>query len=240
MALRIVDIDVTEVDRKAPAEIVEQIESIIGNYGFAGSEFVRSFVAAGHHMNVAELRKLILAVAGDFAGEGADSATRRAAQPFALLNVAGELAQEYGLLPADLDIWYMIDWAWGRFLGSAEAETLDSSKFAVQKLRDWILERWASKIQDVRIITNSRDAEGWFDSNYVYIPHQRLSEAAGGVLKEREVAAVLDKLGYIAKRKDKDCRFVNYIAELKAKTKAYALPRGEFGRSPADSPSVPI
>ena len=70
----------------------------------------------------------------------------------------------------------------------------------------------------------------WFDKTCVYIPDHRLSEAAGNILKEREIAAVLDRLEALGKRKATDCRFVSYIPGLGKRLKAYALSRKVFGR----------
>ena len=42
---------------------------------------------------------------------------------------------------------------------------------------------------------NNREAVGWYDHDAVYLPTNRASEAAGGVLKEQRIAAVLDREG---------------------------------------------
>jgi hypothetical protein len=104
---------------------------------------------------------------------------------------------------------------------------------AVTNLRTWIAERWGVSIRATDIDGAHRDALGWYDEDAVYLPTARLREAAGGTLKESEIAKALDEQGLLAKRKDIQHRFVGYIPRV-GRVRAYALSRAEFGRTAWD------
>ena len=61
----------------------------------------------------------------------------------------------------------------------------------------------------------------------------RLREAAGGSLKEIEVAKALDAQGLIVKRRDSKSRYVSYVPQI-GSVKAYALCRSAFGPTGRD------
>ena len=56
MAVRIVDIDVTGVNRNVDQATLAQIAAIEAHYGHAGPAFVRALVAAGAHREATGLR----------------------------------------------------------------------------------------------------------------------------------------------------------------------------------------
>ncbi len=92
----------------------------------------------------------------------------------------------------------VVRWAWGRFKQSTDAMALDPGTQAVTNLRTWIAERWGSSIRPTNSTDGdrvSRDAVGWYDGDAVYLPTARLREAAGGALKETEIAKALDRPG---------------------------------------------
>ena len=99
MAVRILDVDVTSVNRAVPQDALATIDGILNHHGHAGPAFVRHLVEHGYHARPDELRQTILNAARLIAGKDADSMRVRAAVVFALLLVAGGLAKEFGLLP---------------------------------------------------------------------------------------------------------------------------------------------
>ncbi len=69
----------------------------------------------------------------------------------------------------------------------------------------------------------------WFDGNAIYIPTRRIHEAAGNILKEQQIAKMLNDRGFIAKRRN-DRRFtVQWVPGI-GRLECYALSRSEFGR----------
>ena len=82
------------------------------------------------------------------------------------------------------------------------ALALDPDRQAVINIRQYVAERWDVTIKTVKPQTgiNNREAVGWYDDDTVYLPTNRIAEAAGGVLKEQRIAAVLDQVGYLSRR----------------------------------------
>jgi hypothetical protein len=78
----------------------------------------------GHLRNPEELRRQVNRAAGLIAQEAVGTRIR-AATPFALLLVAGELAKALDIIPAAADIRKAVLWAWERYLGSSEAVALE-------------------------------------------------------------------------------------------------------------------
>ena len=100
MAVRIVDIDVTDTNRAVDMTTLAQIDAIERHYGHAGPAFIRALIEAVVHRQPTVLRDRVLRAARQLAGKDADSAKTRAATPFALLLVAGELAKDIRRDPA--------------------------------------------------------------------------------------------------------------------------------------------
>jgi hypothetical protein len=217
---------------------MSRIEAVQEHFGHAGPAFVEGLIAEGLHLRPSELRAGIQDLARRLSGPKGDGALQRAAIPLAILSMAGTLAQQFGLLPETLDVPSIMQWAWARFQASTDAEALDPEQLAITKLQTWISERWGSSIQPIhppevpfageRI--PMRDAVGWYDDEAVYLPAERLREAAGGTLKEIEIAKALLARNLLAKRQGSDRYFVNYVPKI-GKVKAYALSRNGFGRT---------
>jgi hypothetical protein len=229
MTVRIVDIDVTGVNRSVSRDIMDCIEGVKGAYGHAGPEFVRRLVATGTLDEPDALRRRILEISNVMAGDQADSSLRRAATPFAILFATGELMKAFDILPKTTDVNKAVLWAWKNFRSSRECETLDTDTDVISSVQDWVIRHWGSSIHDAKDSKNSKESMAWFDADNVYIPRHNLAAAAGGIMKEKEVASVLVRAGAITKTKASDCRFVSYVPGIGA-TKAYALARKIFGR----------
>ena len=232
MAVRITDIDVTDVNRAVPRKTLQAIEHIHHNYGLAGPTFIRAIIARGLHRRPVELREMVFKSARDLAGETADSAKIRAALPLALLHQAGVLAQQFGLIPQKEDaVAGAVRWAWNKFQKSSDAEVLDPEEQVTSNLQTWVAERWdvAIKKVDARDGVNNRDAFGWYDEKAVYIPKSRLYEAAGKALKRTQVANILNERSLLVKKQDADRFTTDYVPKV-GKVTAYALDIKTFGR----------
>jgi hypothetical protein len=232
MAVRIVDIDVTGVNRQVDAATLRDINEIDFHYGHAGPCFVRQLIANGLHRQPAALRDRVLKAARTLAGGNADSATVRAAIPLAQLRVAGELAKNFDLIPGTTAVMEAVLWGWTRFRQSSDAAVLDPETQAIARLRTWIAERWEVTIKSVHDADgkNNREAVAWFDETSVYIPKDTLREAAGGALRGSEVASILARRGLLAKRTETDRLYVRFVPKV-GRVEAYALSRSQFGRS---------
>lgn len=87
----------TSGDAKDLADAIKQAART--HYGTAGPEFVRRLIAKGVAEVVGEARAAIAAFARDHVPPGADGQVRRAADTFALVGYAGELAISLGVVP---------------------------------------------------------------------------------------------------------------------------------------------
>jgi hypothetical protein len=232
MAVRIVDVDVTEINRQVDQHVLRQIAHIEAHHGHAGPAFVKAFIEAGYHREAIALRAEILAKAQRLAGDGADSARIRAATPFALLQMAGDLAAEFNLIPETTDIDGAVAWGWQRFCQSSDAIALEPEAQAIANIRAWIAERWNVTIKPLDFDggINNRETLAWYDDTTIYLPRARLREAAASVLKESAVAQALDRQGMLEGKEDQYRRYRRYVPKM-GKVEAYALKRSEFGRT---------
>jgi hypothetical protein len=178
------------------------------------------------------LRERVNDAAQKIAGEASDSAKVRAAIPFALLLIAGELAKSFGIIPTWATLRESVIWAWDRFQQSSDSIALDPEAQAISNLRRWILERWDVLLKPTTAAggINNRETLAWHDETAIYIPKDRIREATGNVLKESQIGAMLNRLGLLAQRGEPDRYTVRWVPRL-GKLICYALRRSEFGPS---------
>jgi hypothetical protein len=124
MAVRLGNVDITGVNRAVDQSTLDAIGEIEHHFGHAGPAFVHRLIRDGHRRNPEELRRQVNRAAGLIAQEAVGTRIR-AATPFALLLVAGELAKALDIIPAAADVRKAVLWAWERYLGSSEAVALD-------------------------------------------------------------------------------------------------------------------
>jgi hypothetical protein len=228
MAARFPDVDCGEVDSNVPKQTLEKMAGIYRDYGHAGHLFITAFKAAGLHQQPDKLRSRILAAAENLAGEHADGARQRAALPFALIGIAGALAQKFGFLPQTAKIVDAVNWGWERYATSLEARALNPTGQALGNLQRWIAEHWDVAIKHVDTPNQtSRDAIGWYDDHAIYIPITRIGEAIEGVLSVPAFARLLRKSELLWDWTD-DRRVVIRRVPKVGKVDAYALKKTEF------------
>jgi hypothetical protein len=232
MAVRIPDVDVTGVNPRVSPETIDALKQIFLHYGHAGPAFVRALVANDFHREPDLLNERVSAMACTLAGALATSAKVRSAIPFAVVAIAGNLAQEFGILPGEADVAGAIRWAWERFCSSSDALAIDPARQAVVNIRQYVAERWDVTIKAVKpgTVTNNREAVGWYDDCTVYLPTNTIAEAAGGTLKEQRIAAALDQGGHLSRRGGRTRIAIRFVPNI-GHVDCYALRRREFGRS---------
>ena len=247
MAVRIVDVEVTGINRGVDEETLEAIAKINQNFGHAGPAFVTALVENGDHRSPGEIRDRVLRTARELSGEAADSATIRAATPFALIFVAGELAKSFGLIPKETNLVDAVGWAWRQFLASTDAIALKPEQQVVANLRTWIQSNWDVTIKSVEVNAtaiggmrpNSREAFGWYDEETVYVQTDRIIDAAGGVMNKGQIAKILDVGRFLTRRGSAKRIAVTYVPQI-GHAQCYALRRSEFGRlDTTESPCQP-
>jgi len=149
MAVRFADIDVAGCNRAVEKERLNTLRTILMHYGQAGPEFVRQLMRCKLHRDSAVLKEKVLKAARTLAGTGADGAKIRAAIPFALLLVSGELARQFGILPQTTSVRTAIGWAWESYTSSSGALALMPEEQAMEALRAYIARGWDVTIKDV-------------------------------------------------------------------------------------------
>jgi hypothetical protein len=241
LAVRFVDIDCSEVNRKVPRKILTTIDGIFRNHGEAGRAFIRALIDQRLHQQPDSLRRRVLEAAQNLAGRDSGGARARSALPFALIAVAGLLARELGVLPQAVDVNRAVALAWDDFGASLGAGALDPEEQAEANLRrhvaehrDITLKKTEPEKDDAH---NNRDAIGWYDGSAIYIPVDRIVEAAGGMLSERAVGRMLSRRKLIARHR-KGRLTVNYVPKI-GYVPCYALKLSEFNpRKTADADEV--
>jgi hypothetical protein len=235
LPVRFPDVDCSDVNRRVPPATIDAVKTIMQHHGQAGRVFIRRFIDARHRQNYEALRTRINQLAIQLAGEDPLGSRARAALPFAMLEVCGELARELKVLPANISIASAIEWAWSAFAASSGALALDPEAKALSHLRRWVAERLNITIKNVapdpHDPVNNRDAVGWFDRQAIYIPLERIAEAAGGGLSELAIGSMLDDKKLL-QRSTKDRLVVTYVPKIGYVT-SYALKFSEFGKAPA-------
>jgi phage/plasmid primase-like uncharacterized protein len=174
MAVRIVDVDVTDVDRSVPTDLMRVIAGVEKNYGHAGPAFVAKLIERKRHHVLDALREEVIDAARTLAGPDADAARLRAATCLALPLVAGRMAQDFDLLPWSIDLDGAIKWSWDRFTRSSDADALAPDEQAITNIRAWIAERWDVTIKSVDTGAdsydrklNNREAVAWYDATAI-------------------------------------------------------------------------
>jgi Domain of unknown function (DUF927) len=230
MAARFADIDCSDVNRKVPAKTIAAIGAMQCHYGEAGISFIRQFMAEDLHRDPEALRQRIVTMANTLAGGDVVGAQVRAALPFALLDICGELARAFSVLPKTADIKGAVQWAWNGFTGSSGAGALEPEKQAEANLRRHVAEHRDITIKKTELgvldAHNNRDAIGWYDDKAVYIPVDRIADAAGGVLSERAIGRMLAERQLLARHK-KNRLTVDYVPKI-GFVPSYALKLAEF------------
>jgi hypothetical protein len=236
MAVRILDVDVTDVDRRLDHGLIGEIAGVERHHGHAGPAFVERLMSAKLHHASDVLRERVLLQARRLGGDRADAARLRAATCLALPLVAGQLAQEFDLLPWSADLEWPVRWAWERFQKSSDAEALTPDEQAIASLRAWIAERWDVTIKSVDTGAesydrklNNREAVAWYDDAAIYLPAQRLREASGETLKAQQIVKALIDRDLLARRQDARRAAIRWIPKI-GRVDAYALKRSAFGR----------
>ena len=142
LSVRFPDLDVS-AGEKVDAETIQKLEGYARHYGHAGPAFIRWLVENDFHSSVktAELKKRIDEAAKAFPGAGETPAKERAAKVFGLVQLAGQLAVEAGILTAEdakAAIKGAVLTAWATFQSSNEGRLTSGPEAMLDGFRSWI------------------------------------------------------------------------------------------------------
>jgi hypothetical protein len=119
----------------------------------------------------------------------------------ALLALAAELAEEFGILSVGSAerISSAILAVWGAFEESAAA---NSEEAIVDEIRQWIAKRLNMSIFAVDDTSrHSVEADGWHDGELVYLLADRLTQPSKGANRRANVVKALDAVGVLQRQK---------------------------------------
>lgn len=238
MAVRIPDVDITGVNTDVDKDRVDAIKSgLLNHYGHAGVAFAIALVEGNMHKNPDAMRERINMTARAIIGKDGDGRLLRAAIPFAIVQVAGELACEFGILPQAINPGETVAWAWQASITSSDVSALDPHEAVLSHLRKWVTTRINSTIkrvqrpfEDVSLEKDHRVARlasatlttGWYDDKCIYIPTEHIAKATGDLYSKQQIGHIFSEAGLIAKRKDARKATVDYVP-LVGRVKCYAL-----------------
>ena len=200
-------------------ETIRAIDEVKMNYGHAGPVFVRHLLDSGIAADVDGLRARVKAAERELSPNLDAPQRRRVASAAAVLQVAGELAQEAGLIPSE----YMVEAAVRRvFERSAQrmAQDMDTVATALSTLGGNVLSRLGVDIKSIETAEDDnerviKEIVAWFgyldasgrivggdvksqhcDRVYI-VPTEQLGKLAGGNLSSRALAKALKDRGYL-------------------------------------------
>ncbi|WP_295074635.1 DUF927 domain-containing protein [Tabrizicola sp.] len=182
LSRRYPDVNVTGVARVS-ADVVAKIEGIQRNYGLAGPAFVRWLIVGGWHKKGHTIRKNIADAAEKLAGPTAIPAQREAAKVFALVQIAGELACEAGLLTDADKVRAAILTAWQTFRASDEGKATEGEASMLDGFRSWFAGA------DGVHLTNASDPDarlyrerwGWTTDTHIVLIADKINMRAMGL-----------------------------------------------------------
>jgi hypothetical protein len=228
-AARLLDVDVDALDVVVTdVEALRRLEAgVLENFGWAGPAFVEGLVKGGFVDRVGELQARL----GQHElrlGENRTGLVSRVARVAALLALAAELAEEFGILSVGSAerISNAILAVWGAFEESAAA---NSEEAIVDEIRQWIAARLNMSIFAVDDTSrHSVEADGWHDGETIYILANRVTKASKGANTKTNVAKALYAAG-VLRRQWSDRNPSTYIRGRSEKLAHYRIDAKALG-----------
>ena len=210
-AARLLDVDVDALDVVVTdVEALRRLEAgMLEHFGWAGPAFVEGLVSRGYVDRVGELQARLGHHEARL-GENRTGLVSRVARVAALLALAAELAEEFGILSVGSAerISSAILAVWGAFEESAAA---NSEEAIVDDVRQWIAKRLNMSIFAVDDTSrHSVEADGWHDGTLIYILADRITQASKGANRRANVVKTLEAAG-VMQRQRKDRTTSSYI-----------------------------
>lgn len=206
--VRIPDVHVPA--QTVPNEVLDRINACNTNYGHAGPKYVQYLLAQGYGDDPSPIKQRVAEVEARLLGKSNLATERRAVRPFALLEVAGCLAQEAGVLPPEFDVPGTVQWTWSNFMAGAEGEALDHETRILNSIRQNIAQEQGVGLRSKNELSLDEDvrgyrksALGWYDDDHYYIVRDALTYLAGSSDKPQFIAKLLFNRGMLSKSGEK-------------------------------------
>lgn len=222
-----VDVDALDVDVGNP-DILTRLESgMLAHYGWAGPAFVQGLVDRGYVDRVGELQARLTDVMNNL-NDGKAGLVGRAARVAALLVLAAELAEEFGVLSVGnaKQIAGAVDVIWGDF---EESKAANPQETMVGEVRQWIASRLNMSIFSIDdIARHSVEADGWYDGDLIYLLANRITKPSKGAAQEKAVVKALEGAG-VMQRQWKDRTKSSYIPKRGSGIVHYRIDAAKLG-----------
>ncbi|WP_347313206.1 DUF927 domain-containing protein [Defluviimonas sp. SAOS-178_SWC] len=203
ISARFPDLDVT-AGARVSADVIKRMESAKSNFGHAGPEFVRWLIRENWHVRGHDLRKRIDEAATALAGD-VNPAQARAAKVFGLVQIAGELACEAGILSDSAKVKAAVVTAWETFKASDEGKATEGETSLLEGFRSWLMRAIGREViaTEDREDPRFRDVVGWYtDTQFILDWHSitdvkrlGLNGTRAGLVKALETCGALEKSG---------------------------------------------
>lgn len=197
LSVRFPDIDVTGINR-VDADVLTQVDGMKDNFGHAGPAFVRYLINEGWHNKPDALKKRVSDAAAEIAGEDAAPALRRAANVFAFVQVAGDLAASAGLIEHE-QVKPAVREAFKRFSTSDEGRATTGGDSLLDGLRSWVARNIGRTLINAEDAADPsfREARGWVTDKHIILDHALMADmkAMGLNGKRDTLLDALSKIG---------------------------------------------
>ena len=174
------------------------------NFGHAGPLFVRWLIAEGYHENPQRLHKRRDELTATLVGETGSNRLKEAGAVFALVALAGELAQKAGIIHRD--VFPAVKRAYEAFKGTDEGEGLEGDGKVLSEFRAWLATEMGITVQkaDAFIDPDARPqyraAVGWYTNEKFILVWDKLNTLPQGINGTRaSLMKALNAIGAIEK-----------------------------------------
>lgn len=208
-----IDVDDAEILND---ETITRMKGIEKHYGHAAPAYIQHLIDAGYPKAVDRLRKRIKDAETTLSAIGEAPQKRRVAGAAAILLVAGELAQDAGLIDAGYDLPSAVKRVLERSYVRM-ARDMDPIETALVNLREGVLRRLGVDIRELDYDQDTvhREVVGYFgyeskptdftsdekaftvDERIYFLPIDQLMALGGGNVTAAAIARALNKQGYL-------------------------------------------
>lgn len=204
LSARFPDIDVTGCKRRDDS-VIAALESVKSHFGHAGPEFIRYLIENEWIDRKEELGSNIAAAVDKIAGEDAAPAQRRAAKIFALVQIAGELACDAGLMDRKRAVRLSVKIAFDRFKNSDEGRATEGAVSMLDGLRSYLTRAMGREIIPADAVEDAHysDVKGWYTPDLFILDAGAVSDVSklglsgklSGLLAALNAIGALEKSG---------------------------------------------
>lgn len=212
---RIWEIDVDDAEI-LDDDTIAKMEGMKRHYGHAALVYIQHLIDVGYPKDVDRLRKRVKEAEASLSTEGDAPQKRRVAGAAAILLIAGELAQEAGLIHEEYDLTGAVRRVLERSYARM-ARDMDPIETALVNLREGVLRRLGVDIRELDYDQDTvhREVVGYFgypkgpstfksddksktfDGRVYFIPVEQLMVLGGGNVTAKAIARALNKQEFL-------------------------------------------